>query len=123
MRCGPEAALGAPLRAGSPDAYAGPPGGFGAFGARGHARRAAETLRKITRKAERPALRQSRALPGAKKERLSVRRAHIPHLQTSTTGIICSCLQPVFAPLGLYLGDQGVLFEKCSFDKEGQIDG
>src|SRR5215217_1396310 len=48
---------------------------------------------------------------------------HIPHLQTSTIGIICSCLQPVFAPLGLYLGDQGVLFEKCSFDKEGQIDG
>jgi hypothetical protein len=34
---------------------------------------------------------------------------HIPHLQTSTIGIICSCLQPVFAPLGLYLGDQGVL--------------
>src|SRR5215203_6968243 len=48
--------------------------------------------------------------------------SHIPHLQTSTIGIICSCLQPVFAPLGLYLGDQGVLFEKCSFDKEGQID-
>jgi beta-phosphoglucomutase-like phosphatase (HAD superfamily) len=23
--------------------------------------------------------------------------AHIPHLQTSTIGIICSCLQPVFA--------------------------
>ena len=74
MRCGPEVALGTPLRAGSPDAYAGPPGGFGAFGARGHARRAAETLRKITRKAQRPALWQSRALPGAKKERLSVRR-------------------------------------------------
>ena len=35
-------------------------------------------------------------------------RTHIPHLQTSTIGIICSCLQPVFAVLGLYLGDQGV---------------
>jgi hypothetical protein len=32
-------------------------------------------------------------------------------------------LQPVLAALGLYLGDQGMLFEKCSLDKEGQIDG
>ena len=30
---------------------------------------------------------------------------HIPHLQTSTIGILCSCLQLVFAALGLDLGD------------------
>jgi len=34
---------------------------------------------------------------------------HIPHVQTSTIGIIYSCLQPVFVALGLYLGDQDVL--------------
>ncbi|MBA3473902.1 MAG: MBL fold metallo-hydrolase [Rubrobacter sp.] len=31
--------------------------------------------------------------------------SHIPHLQTSTIGILCSCLQLVFAALGLDLGD------------------
>ena len=40
---------------------------------------------------------------------LSGRSTHIPHPQASTIGIICSCLQPVFALLGLYLGDRGVL--------------
>jgi hypothetical protein len=43
--CGSEAALGAPLRAVSSDAHAGTPHRFGAFGAPGHARRGAETLR------------------------------------------------------------------------------
>ena len=43
--CGPEAAVGAPLRCGSADARAGPSGGFVAFGGDGHAGEGAETLR------------------------------------------------------------------------------
>src|SRR5215208_3770163 len=69
-----------------------------------------------------PCCHQAKPITSAEGLSTGVARTHIPHLQTSTIGIICSCLQPVFAPLGLYLGDQGVLFEKCSFDKEGQID-
>ena len=47
---------------------------------------------------------------------------HIPHLQTSTIGIICSCLQPVLQLEGCILAIRAC-FEKCSFDKEGHIDG
>jgi hypothetical protein len=50
------------------------------------------------------------------------RIAHIPHLQTSTIGIICSCLQPVFAALGYILAIRAC-FEKRSFEKERHIDG
>src|SRR5918993_525168 len=45
VRCGSAAAVGAPLRCGASYADAGPSRRFGAFGAPGHARQAAETLR------------------------------------------------------------------------------
>jgi hypothetical protein len=56
--CGPASAVGAPLRCGSPDANTGPSRRFDAFGGEGHARKAAETLRKITWQGE--------TLPGGK---------------------------------------------------------
>ena len=45
MRCGPAAAVGAALRYGAPYTDPGPSRGFSAFGAPGHTRQAAETLR------------------------------------------------------------------------------
>jgi hypothetical protein len=67
---GPEAALGAPLRPVSPHAEAGTPHRFGAFGALGDARQAAETLRKIARKAPRTPLWAGEALPGRQEDHL-----------------------------------------------------
>ena len=53
---GPQVAVGAALRCGSPYAGTGPSGGFVAFGADGHASEGAETLRKISREAQRQPL-------------------------------------------------------------------
>src|SRR5918994_3202385 len=53
--CGSEAALGTPLRGGSPYARAGPSGSFVAFGGAWHAGEGAETLREVSRESQRPA--------------------------------------------------------------------
>ncbi len=74
VRCGSAAALGAPLRPRTPDTDPGPPRRFGAFGGTGDAREAAETLREVARKAERPPFWPSQTLPGPQKGRLSPRR-------------------------------------------------
>jgi DDE superfamily endonuclease len=66
VRCGPKATVGAPLRRRSPDTGTGPPGRFVAFGAPGHARQAAETLRQITRQAQRQSLGPGDTLPDDK---------------------------------------------------------
>ena len=66
VRCGPKATVGAPLRRRSPDTGTGPPGSFVAFGAPGHARQAAETLRQITRQAQRQSLGPGDTLPDDK---------------------------------------------------------
>src|SRR4029434_7232235 len=60
--CGPEAAVGTPLRSGSTDACTGPPGSFVTFGGDGHASEGAETLRKIAREAKRQSLWPGRTL-------------------------------------------------------------
>ena len=70
VRSGPEAAVGAPLRPSSPHANAGTSHRFGAFGATGDARQAAETLRKIARPTERQPLWAGEALPGPQEDRL-----------------------------------------------------
>ena len=74
MRCGPQATVGASLRHRPPDADPSPSRSFGAFGAPGHARQAAETLRQVPWAAQRTTLWPSQALPGAQKECLSLRR-------------------------------------------------
>ena len=74
VRCGPKATVGAPLRRRSPDTGTGPPGSFVAFGAPGHAGEGAETLREVSREAQRPALRQGQALPGSQEWCLSRRK-------------------------------------------------
>jgi hypothetical protein len=71
VRCGSAAALGAPLRHRSPDTDPGPPRRFSAFGGTRHAREAAETLREVARKAQRPPFGTSQTLPGPQKDRLS----------------------------------------------------
>ncbi len=75
VRCGPKAAVGEALRHRSPNTDPGPPRRFGAFARARHACEAAETLRKIARKAQRPPLFwPSQTLPGLQEGRLSPRR-------------------------------------------------
>ncbi len=74
MRGGSAVAMGEALRSGTADARAGPSCRFGAFGASGGAREAAETLREVAWEAQRKALGPGEALPGHQEERLSPRR-------------------------------------------------
>jgi hypothetical protein len=71
---GPEATLGASLRHRPPDTGSSPPRRFGAFGARWHARQAAETLRQIARQAQRQPQWPSQTLPSTQEDRLRARR-------------------------------------------------
>src|SRR5215207_7616763 len=70
-RSGSEVALGTSLRRRSPDTGACPSRSFGAFGARGHARQAAETLWTLSRAAQRTALGPGEALPGSQEDGLN----------------------------------------------------
>ena len=70
---GPQAAVGAALRCGSPYAGTGLSGGFVAFGADGHAGEGAETLREVSRETQRQPLRPRETLPGDQKGCLSPR--------------------------------------------------
>ncbi len=74
LRGRPTTAVGAPLRPGPPDTGSGPPRRFDAFGADGHARQAAETLRTLARKAQGEALGPGEALSGCQEGRLNPRR-------------------------------------------------
>jgi hypothetical protein len=74
VRCGSAATLGAPPRHQPPYTASGPPRRFGAFGASGHAREAAETLRQIARKAQRPLLGPSQTLSSPQEGSLSPQR-------------------------------------------------
>ncbi len=66
--------VGKTLRSGMADASAGPPRSFGAFGTVGDASEGTETLREVSREAQRKAFGPGEALPGHQKERLSLRR-------------------------------------------------
>ena len=72
--CGSAAAVGEALQHRPPDTDSSTPRCFGAFGGTRHAREAAETLRKIARKAKRPPLGPSQTLPGPQEGCLSPQR-------------------------------------------------
>jgi hypothetical protein len=65
---GSAAALGAPLGHRPPDTDPGPPRRFGSFSGAGHAREAAETLRRRAGSAQRAPLGSGAALPGAQED-------------------------------------------------------
>src|SRR5215211_2327046 len=88
-RCGPKAALGETLRQRPSDTGASPPGRFGAFGATRHASEAAETLRKIARKAKRPPLWPSQTLPGRQEDCLN------PHEHSERGGSFARDIKPI----------------------------